>query len=152
MRPYEQILSKVTPTFYKLIQYHDYISNADVYSYLKSLSLPSYEYNYISIHGIIKEMDYLYYCSWYSKYTYPTESHVNFDLTYESSVLLTTTNKILSTHYENFTIDNFIVNIIINKFSFQNMIMYYAPFLSFADFFKLLVGKDMYETIKDNVR
>jgi len=152
MTRYDKILSKITPTFYKLVQYNEYISNAEVYSYLKSLSLPPYEYNYISTHGIIKEMDYFYYCAWYNKYTYSTKSHVNFDLTYESSVLLTTTNKILSTHYENFTIDNFIVNIIINKFSFENMLMLYAPFLRFADFLKLLVGKDMYETLKDNVK
>jgi len=115
------------------------------------MSLPE-EYESVFTHSIFKEMDYLYYCSWYSKYKYPEESNVNFDLTYEESVLLTTTNKVLSTHYEHFTIDNFIVNIIINKFSFENMPMYYAPFLRFADFFIILVGKDTYEAIRRNIK
>ena len=150
MRPYEQTLSKISPVFYKLVQYNEYISSADIYPYLKSLSLPPYEYNYISIHGIEKEMDYFYYCLWYNKYNYLTKSHVNFDLTYERSVLLATKDKILTTY--DFTIDNFIVNMIINKFSFENMHMLYAPFLRFADFFKLLVGKDMYETIRNNIK
>ena len=153
MTRYEQILNKIAPVFFKFIRYNEYVISAitNFRSYLKSMSLPE-EYESVFTHSIFKEMDYLYYCSWYSKYKYPEESNVNFDLTYEESVLLTTTNKVLSTHYEHFTIDNFIVNIIINKFSFENMPMYYAPFLRFADFFIILVGKDTYEAIRRNIK
>jgi len=154
MRPYEEILNKIVPVFYKFAQYHEYIIDVSTYfrSYLKSMSITPDEYESVSTHGIMKEMDYLYYCSWYSKYDYPLESNINFDLTYKKSVLLTTTNKILWTHYEYFTVDNFIVNIIINKFSFQNIHMYFVPFLSFADYFKLLVGRDTYDTIRRNIK
>jgi len=145
MTQYENILNKVAPVFFKFIRYNEYVISADndIYSYLKSMSLPPYEYKTVSTHSIFKEMDYLYYCSLDSKYTYPT---------YAISILLTTTKKILSTHYEYFTIDDFIVNIIINKFSFENMHMYYAPFLRFADFFIILVGKDTYEAIRANIK
>jgi len=150
---YEQVLNKIAPVFFKFIRYNEYVisANTKFRSYIKSMSLPE-EYETVFTHSIFKEMDYLYYCSWYSKYKYPEESNVNFDLIYEESVLLTTTNKILSTHYEDFTIDNFIVNIIINKFSFENMPMYYAPFLRFADFFIILVGKDTYDAIRKNIK
>jgi len=153
MMQYEKTLNKIAPVFFKFILYNEYVISAitNFRSYLKSMSLPE-EYESVFTHSIFKEMDYLYYCSWYSKYKYPEESNVNFDLTYEESVLLTTTNKVLSTHYEHFTIDNFIVNIIINKFSFENMLMYYAPFLRFADFFIILVGRDTYDAIRANIK
>jgi len=150
MTQYEKTLSKIAPTFYKTLQYYYYFyENGDkVVSYLIYSKLPSFE-TYIKVKDI-KNIKYVYFCLWYSKYMYPIYRNVNFNIMYENSVLLATKDKITETH--DLSLDEFIVSMVLNRFSFENEHMLIVPFPSFAELFIALVGEDMYETIRNNIK
>ena len=131
MRQYEKTLSKITPTFYKLLQYGYYFEpdifhkSSEVY-----LLLP------------IKNMNYYFDISNYY-YLYPYKEK----MTYRKSIELGMVIKGKSVDFNNIvTRVEFVVNMVINNFSFEN----YDK--DFKDLFIDLVGQDMYNTLKSTIR
>jgi len=81
---------------------------------------------------------------------------------YVHYIILTTKNKAslfkepLAKFYKDLTVPEFIVNMIINKFSFENEQVVFsdgilAPY-TLKGLFIALVGKDTYETIRRNIK
>jgi len=140
MKHYEKILSKVTPTFFKLLQYGDYFEPDRFHkSYKDYLLLP------------IKNMDYYFDISNYD-YLYPYKEK----MPYRKSIELGMVLKGKSADFNNMvTYVEFVVNMVINNFSFENkhveaFYVYYNK--DFKDLFIDLVGQDMYNTLKSAIR
>jgi len=149
MKHYEQILSKVSPTFYKLIQYRDYFDKSTnlIFSYLRWSGAPEEHLIYLYLNDI----NYYYYFNITEEYfSYPSKGKTKGVIT----ITLTTKGKIsahLVTHLV--TLEEFIASLIINNFSFENEYeQYLSRIASFKDFFIYLVGKDIYETIRQNIK
>ena len=131
MTQYEQILNKISPTFYKTLQYHDYYSYGIIWSYFvkKGFYISSF------VHLPIKNTHY-YYTIYYSS-----------DFI-KGNITLTT---IKSKH--SVDLAELIINMVINKFSFENeQIEEASNRVSFKNAFIAAVGKDMYETIRENIK
>ena len=150
MTRYEETLSKIAPVFHKFITYHEYfltitgpftayLSKAGFYSDI-SVSYP------ISTNYIKNYINYLYY-SGYILMDYKTRTFYPYIILGKTS-LYKKFNMFLS-------IPDIITNMIINNFSFEKL-----NFLedsetankSLKDLFIALVGKDTYETIKNNIK
>jgi len=138
MTQYEQTLSKIAPIFYKLVQHQSYSSEL-IESYLWHARVPVL--HYVSILRI-KNINYYYYVD---IYFYLKEKKPK----YIKKILLTTKNKATISD-EGITLSEFIVSMIINKFSFENEPGAYFNVLN--ELFIALVGKDTYETIKNNIK
>jgi len=142
MRPYEQTLGKISPTFFKLIQYKDYFIYSNlIASYLEHVGLPD-------VHHLdlpIKKIYYFYLLS-----------SLSFKIKGKKIDINTVT---LGTKYK-FNIVNiwdvlsgFIINMVINNFSFENEYdQYYSVPRSYKDFFIGLVGRDIYDTVRENIK
>jgi len=66
-----------------------------------------------------------------------------------------TTNDKESIYYNPATLSEFILDMVINKFSFENEIPIpgdYTYTMDFKKVFIALVGKDMYDTIRENIK
>ena len=142
MTQYEQTLSKIAPTFFKLMHYNDYfIYSSLIASYLNRVGLPD-------VHHLdlpIKKINYFYLLS-----------ILPFKIKGKKIDMNTVT---IGTKYKyNFVniwdvLSGFIINMVINNFSFENEYdLYYSVPRSYKDFFIALVGKDMYDTIRQNIR
>jgi len=144
MTRYEKILSKISPVYYKFEQYYEYYNNQYtlMMSYLKYMKLPEVYTLYLPANNI-----YYYYLikKDYSYISYMTES--------QHIIMLTT---IEERHiYNPVTLDELIINIIINDFYFENehpTDRYYNSIKDFKNIFIAMIGKDMYETIKNNIK
>jgi len=144
MRPYETILSKVSPTFYKSLQYKEYFgeSHKSVYSYLVYAKLPEAYTLYLPIKSIYYTVE--------RDLSYPFEGKT------ESRKLITLTpiNMNAQALYYVDTYVELIINMIINNFSFENVL--FDQHLKFAEelnnIFIALVGRDIYETIRANIK
>jgi len=144
MRHYEETLSKIAPTFFKLEQYYEYYDNhyTLMMSYLKYMKLPEVYTLYLPANNI-----YYYYLikKDYSYISYMTES--------QHIIMLTT---IEERHiYNPVTLAELIINIIINDFYFENehpTDRYYNSIKDFKKIFIALVGDEMYDTIRENIR
>jgi len=162
MKRYEQTLSKVSPVFYKLEQYRNYFKDEARYirSYLESAKVPVAVNDGIDL-SVIKNINYYFYIN--KKYY----SHTKRTL---GNVVMTTERKHFSTH-EEFTLDEITVNLILNKFSFENkqvkarfeyhryfpygsfpVFSHITLFDNFKDLFIILVGRSTYETIRRNIK
>jgi len=142
MTQYEKILSKIAPTFFKIEQYRDYYKKNFylLQSYLPKAKFPII-YN-VDILGASKNVYYYYDAGLYTF----EELSTNIEI-----ITLATRNKV--TIYTASRLDEFIINMIINKFSFENeRIGEASSLVSFKDLFIALVGKDMYETIRSNIK
>jgi len=149
MIPYEKILSKIAPTFYKTIQYIDYFDKSQrfIFSYLRWSGAPEEHQIYLRLENI----NYFYYFNFTKQsYYYPSKGKTIGVIV----IMLTAKGKIpthLVTHLV--TLEELIVNMIINNFSFENEYEQYSSrTASFKDFFIYLVGKDMYDTIRENIK
>ena len=150
MTQYEEILNKIAPVFHKFITHNEYfltmtgpfiayLSKAGFYSDI-SVSYP------ISTNYIKNYINYLYY-SKYILMDYKTRTFYPYIILGKTS-LYKKSNMFLS-------IPDVITNMIINNFSFEKL-----NFLedsetankSLKDLFIALVGKDTYETIKNNIK
>ena len=145
MRPYETILSKIAPVFYKLEQYYEYYDNhyTIMQSYLKYMKLPEVYH----IHFTAKNIHYDYYISYdeYSPFWSKTESG--------KIITLTTKDINIQETYFEMTFDEFIVDMIINNFGFKNVYVYnMAAAGGLNNIFIALVGKDMYDTIRKYIK
>ena len=149
MKQYESVLNKISPMFYKFVQLNMDIYNLNSFFYLYAKGIPDIAYKSISIKNI-KNIKYIFQCVWRSRYPHPRHRYVIFGLTYDRAVSLTTKGKIKGT--DSFDLDGFIVSMVLNKFSFENERMLKAPHLSFAEFFIILVGRDLYEAIRSSVK
>jgi len=159
---YEQILSKISPTFYKLIEYYNYFeySYTMIFSYLQDTKNLQ-AYSYIPIPSTIYYIYHVYtrehtsyntiYSSYYQKnIIIPETNHFK-------SILLGIKNEIsnesdkkeLNSGY----LDEFIVDMVLNNFSFEEQYIGTSKTgLGYKKLFIDLVGEEMYETIRANVR
>jgi len=156
MTHYEQILDKITPTFFKLEQYREYYDNhyTLMQSYLKYMKLPEVYHIYF----IAKNIHYYFEVSYdeYTPFWDKTESGKLTTLTTtESGKLTTLTTKDMNIKetYVEMTFVEFIINMIINNFGFKNVYVYNLQSAGRLDnIFIALVGKDLYETLRRNIR
>jgi len=144
MTQYEQILSKISPIFFKIEQYRDYYKKNFylLQSYLPKAKFPII-YN-VDILGASKNV-YYYYDAGLYKFE---ELSTNIEI-----ITLATRNNV--SIYTASRLDEFIINMVINDFSFENEPIYDEYLKSVVDFktlFIALVGKDMYDTIRENIK
>jgi len=150
MRPYEQILNKVSYVFYKFAQYHKF-SDDNFYlidHYLRSAKLPR-----MYLIDVLFSKDTYYY--------YDTGS-LNFENSMHTTIVRLTTRKNVDKYADSdfdldLYTDEFIANMVINGFSFENVRIATdasneISFISYKDLFIVLVGKDTYETIRTNIK
>jgi len=157
MMPYEEILNKISPIFYKLLQYQSYSSEL-LRKYLWHANVPITNFLYTLR---TKDINYYYYAN---LYLYLSEGYEGKPI-YFKKILLTTKNKV--TFFKELfyvfgarlTMPEFIVNIIINKFSIENKQVVPSNSLdglplpyTLKDLFIALVGKDTYDTIRRNIK
>jgi len=150
MIQYEKILSKISPTFYKLEQYIDYFEKSDVliHSYLASIKLFPIR---LSLY-LPKKSNYYYY---YFKYI-PNTPYYPFwkKIVYKQAIMLVTNDKVRDIA-NIIHLDELIVNMIINKFSAENereIKKFNDGDINPTNIFIALVGKDMYDTVRENIR
>jgi len=150
MKQYEEILNKIAPVFYKFAQYYKF-RNDKFYlidHYLRSAKLPR-----MYLVDVLFSKDTYYY--------YDTGS-LNFENSMHTTIVRLTTRKNVDKYagsdldVDLYT-DEFIVNMVINGFSFENV--YIATdasneisFISYKNLFIVLVGKDTYDTIRRNIK
>ena len=149
MRHYAETLSKIAPTFFKLEQYIDYFDKSIdlIFSYLRWSGAPEEHQIYL----YLEDIKYYYYFNTTEEYfSYHSKGKTKGVII----ITLTAKGKIpahLVTHLV--TLEELIVNMIINNFSFENEYeQYLSRIASFKDLFIYLVGKDMYDTIRNNIR
>ena len=137
MIPFEKILSKIAPVFYKFINYRLYFSNnyALALSYLNKFNFPFRIHYYSPEISTIKPPTYFLLMNRWGVKFLPSISlykdyrkYKSFDISYEEAI----------------------INLILNKLSFEK---YYVPYYkTFKDLIIAMVGKDMYDTIRENTR
>jgi hypothetical protein len=159
MIQYERILNKIAPVFHKFLNYETYFDEflEFIDSYLESANIPTGIGNFI----IPKSAGYVFLVKYL--YSIPTHDIPRLDV----SVILSPTYKLVPKFYPSQITckmgAEIIVNLIINRFNFENeKIIEYALFskiprivdasLDFKKYITVLVGKDTYETIKNNIK
>jgi len=143
MRPYEETLNKISPVFYKFISYsRDFLENRantlnfinydfDVEHYYSSSKV---DYSLLINHNLISHDPPFF---WYFVISIRKSNGFMVDLTYGFTQFMTT--------------------MVINNFSFENqkIVASRRPLyisLPSKDLFIKLVGKDTYETIRNNIK
>jgi len=155
---YEQVLNKISPVFHKLIQYFDFAfyNSQLINQYLIEAGLT--EIAQVNTLELLKNCSYNYH---YYIYFYELTKHG-----YLAKIALTTENNHEIYGFSSYsvysaTFDEVIVNMVINKFSFENIhIMGYEFWISknfilshtYKDLFIALVGRDTYDTIRKNIK
>ena len=155
MARYEQILNKISPIFYKLAQYHyTVINNSFLVGeyYIKFASFLPYDDKFQK--PLLEDIFYNYYTGWFE-----LEKHIINELTGELEVrnillisLFTKNN--LKKNINFWYVDEFIVNMVINKFSFENGNPPDDTLTNKTckDLFIYAVGKDTYDAIRNNIK
>jgi len=160
MTRYEEILNKITPIFYKLLQYKKDLVSIEqgdlIDKYLEYANIPLINYFVLP-----KTAYYVFFAGYtYDIIKYPTGY---------LKVRLIPQYKLPVYPNSRYVMDkdfDFIINIIINKFSFENEeintkstdFVFESSYenvklnLDFKKYFVVLVGKDTYETIKKNIK
>jgi len=142
MKPYEEILGKIAPIFYKFLQYHN--------------SFAYYYSNFIEDYLINAKLIRIYHVNLLlsNNISYLYDIAAGVFIKYEIIVRLTTRNNV--DYYAGSYFDEIIINTVINKFSFNNdkMVFYGGKKLdiTYKDLFIALVGKDTYDTIQRNIK
>jgi len=159
MTQYEETLNKIAPTFFKIIQYEDYFYHVDyliITSYLSKAKLPEIyevefpldllELKYFSRQAIENTI--------YYYYTGLDTFEIKGKTLYMKKITMNIKYKV-NVKRPYVYLSEFIVNLIINKFSYENENIH-DPYInstkSYKDLFIALVGKDTYETIRKNIR
>ena len=160
MSKYEQTLSKIAPVFHKLIRYREYFDkfNDAIPFYLLHAENNVYELPPAVYRLMLPAKDIYYYIIVHISPVFVMGEKVS-----DRLILLTTRDK-MSTIYDNEVyLDELIVNLIANNFSFENEDILLKSYLdlrrwgvytgyTYKKFFKLLVGKDTYDTIRANIK
>jgi hypothetical protein len=165
MIQYEEILSKIAPVFHKLIPYELYFESQKTFIdfYLVHAKFPRLWYVYLPLDiadqkyfsmQSIKNTIYDYYISTKALPIYESEVFIE-------EVTLNEKYKLKKLGYFA-SFSEFIVNLIINNFSFENEHILISDNFTkerltssgktYKDLFILLVGKDTYETIRANIK
>jgi len=153
MRQYEEILNKISPVFYKFVQYEKFIEKDVLFvdSYLYHLNLPNFSNTFF----ITKKIYYFY----DSDNIFP---HYFFGTNVSSNILINFSIEKISepTRYSTYpTI--VIVNMILNNFSIENERLFITGqtsskgstnYYTVKDLFIAMVGRDTYETIRRNIK
>ena len=161
MRPYEEILNKISPIFYKLLQYHQSYSSELLRKYLWHANVPITNFLFTLR---TEDINYYFDVDLYIILSKRNEIIVGMPI-YFKEILLTAKNKAaffkerLAMFSERLTMPEFIVNIIINKFSIENKQVVPSNSLdglplpyTLKDLFIALVGKDTYDAIRRNIK
>jgi len=149
MTQYGKILSKISPTFYKIEQYYEYFQKHKLiidYSYLTSAKISPIN----SSLYLPKKSNYYYFLVNNIFNFYPFWDKIG----YKKAVLLVTNDKVREVAYLIY-LDELIVNMIINKFSAENereIEEFNDGDINLTNTFIALVGKDMYDTIRENIK
>jgi len=154
MKRYESVLNKISPLFYKLIQYELYFDSNEnlIYSYLERAKLPKIHYVDIPLDWLDRKRFSMqaientkYYYS-IGVFTYQIKGKE----LYIKTVGINEKPKLL-TFYSN--LSEFIVIMVINKFSLENEIIEPSSSIkSYKDLFISLVGKDLYDAIRTSIK
>ena len=144
MMHYESALNKIAPLFYRFVKYHELRINYFylIDEYIRRAKLP-----------IVYHVDLLF--SKNISYFYETGSYNFENPMYTIIIRLTTRNNV--DIYADSYIDEFITNMIINKFSFENdKIVSEAGSekydIPYKDLFIALVGRDLYEALRISIK
>jgi len=148
MRPYEQILNKISPVLYKLIEYRDYFSESRflIRSYLRQKDFP----NVSELHLSPGNINYFYIVDIASLLPFIRK------IGSKRIILLTTKDKVTEEVRHYIRLDEVIVNMILNKFSYNDE--YISSFsgslyrVNFETLFITLVGRSTYEAIRNNIK
>ena len=147
MTKYEQILSKISPTFYKFFNYRRHFKDKAslVFLYLHKINF-SPEGHYFAPDIPMIEIP-------IKTFTYILELFNWLTLSLPAIALYESYRKDRYTkgNYIEFTYDEAIINLVINNFSFENLNIIDSP-NTFKDLFIALMGVDIYETIRENIR
>ena len=159
MKQYESVLNKVSSMFYKLIQYREYFNESSdiIFQYLlyiqkrvnkkipdiDALWLPDPNFPELGLH---------YFMSTYLPRSFSKE------ITNSRTVVFTKASKLDKYDLILFIyIDQFVINLVINRFSFENeyprINFFGTPAdCTYKDLFISLVGKDLYEALRISVK
>ncbi|MFP3190076.1 MAG: hypothetical protein RXR31_01890 [Thermoproteota archaeon] len=145
MMRYEQVLNKISPLFYKLTWYHGFtVDHTElVKSYLTHINIPD-EYDLVFVPLSSK-----YYCFLYSSI------QVKYGLGIKSLDIKSIKLKEKEVGIDEETLayaDEIIINTIINRFSYEYEYIDEELELTYKKFVTALVGRDLYEAIRTNIR
>jgi len=147
MRPYEKILGKISPTFYKLLQYGDYFTK----SYELILSYLKQEKFFDTYHYDLPIKNIYYYYFNVNTYFRPL-----WEKTSSERLIMLTTKYKKPKKYQAIYFDEFVVNMVINNFSFENNEYTLEKNFTVVGYYKkvfiAMVGQDIYETLRRNVK
>jgi len=142
---YEETLNKVSPIFYKLLQYHDFTRDQEdlITPYLIYVEIPTeYDLTYVPL-----------------SITYYYSSYGSTPIRYELGVINTYIERIrlkkkkLGIEPNDIaTIDEQIVNLIINRLNYENEYIEAKLGLSYKKYIIALIGRDTYDTIRRNIK
>jgi len=148
------VLNKVSPLLYKLIQYELYFDSNEnlIYSYLERAKLPKIHYVDIPLDWLDRKRFSMqaientkYYYS-IGVFTYQIKGKE----LYIKTVGINEKPKLL-TFYSN--LSEFIVIMVINKFSLENEIIEPSSSIKrYKDLFIALVGRDLYEALRISIK
>ena len=157
MRPYETILNKISPIFYKFLLYEEYIDNIArsgslIESYLAAAKIYPTISRLYTFYLPKKGNYYYYYIRHFASYFIKFRSLDN--MTYKKAVMLVTNDKVREVAYTVY-LDALIVNMILNKFSAENereIEKFNDRDINPTNTFIALVGRETYETIRANIK
>jgi len=140
MARYEQILSKISPIFYKLLPAKKLTYNYRLLTaYLTAKHLPEI------IEFDVNDLRNIFYIIWIRPTDFFKYKKPDFFL-----VTLLTKNYVKGGYV---FVDGLITDIILNKFIFENEIIREAtPPITFGDYVKAFIGKDTYDAIRNYIR
>jgi len=147
MKHYEETLDKVSPVFYKSLQYMDYFdeSGPSLYSYLHHEGVSGAYYLDFSIKNV-----YYIYIIEHAGYSDPFKGKIVSD----RQMMLTKRDK--NTRYLVSPVE-LIIDMIINNFRFENEFLdvkfsFSRNNMNCKNIFIALVGNDLYETLRASIR
>jgi len=157
---YEQVLNKISPVFHKLIRYREYFDklNDVIPTYLLHAEDNVYELPPAVYRLMLPAKDIYYYIIVHISPVFVRGEKVS-----DRKILLTTRDKMSTIYDDEVYLDELIVNLIANNFSFENEDILLKHYLdlrrwgvytgyTYKKFFKLLVGKDTYDTIRKYIK
>jgi len=148
MRPYEEILNKVSPVFYKLLSYEeDICSNCGL---LLNYFGNAHVSGFCTAYHPMQNFYYYYYTYFANIYLFQPVGWETNELRGYKAIFISLKDNVKSRYYYSpITICDVFVNMVVNNFSFENE--HYAP-TSFKYLFQAAVGKDTYDTIRRNIK
>jgi len=153
MTLYEETLSKISPIFYKLVQYEKYYDRnvGNVVSYVYNLRFPYI----LNLYFLTKKIYYFYDSTEISPYYYFSIKALNITLI---KLGIEHVNKPVR-YFAYPTI--IIINMVLNNFSFESERLFIRDqtspkgltnYYTVKDLFIALVGRDTYDTIRRNIK